>query len=325
MWMKNCVAGVLAGIALLFCANAGAAEPGSATPAYAARGEQTCIRCHDQSPVIDILKTQHAVKGDPRTPFSSHGCETCHGASPEHIASAAKVKGDQKPVMPAIVFNGEQQSPVDVRNGVCLTCHQGQARINWKQSEHYANDVGCSNCHTIHVQKDPVLSKATQTEKCFTCHAEQRAASFQYSHHPIREGKVVCSDCHTPHGSPAEAQLKEWSENSLCYNCHADKRGPFLFNHEPVRESCMNCHTPHGSNQPRLLVERLPYLCQNCHDQGHPANVFSGTQLPPMNKAAPGATTLPSDYSLVHSLQSCMTCHSQIHGSNSPGGNNLTR
>ena len=289
MRIKTMVMGLAAGVALLFCADAWASE----TPAgaYAAKGEQTCLKCHDDAKVGEVLKTPHAVKGDGRTPFAEHGCESCHGASPDHVASANKVKAGEKPAAPAVMFSGPGASPVEERNEVCMTCHRGKARINWQLSEHSGNDVACNNCHTIHTTKDPVLVKATQPEKCFTCHAEQRAQSFQYSHHPIREGKVVCSDCHSPHGSPAEKQLKQWTANETCFNCHADKRGPFVFNHESVRENCMNCHTPHGSNQPRLLTERVPYLCETCHDQQHQAWPVSGRMLPGnMNIANAGRT-----------------------------------
>ena len=47
----------------------------------------------------------------------------------------------------------------------------------------------------------------------------------------------------------AFANLKAASVNEQCYTCHTEKRGPFLWEHAPVRESCLNCHTPHGSNQ----------------------------------------------------------------------------
>jgi predicted CXXCH cytochrome family protein len=94
----------------------------------------------------------------------------------------------------------------------------------------------------------------------------ERADSFKYSHHPIREGKVVCSDCHNPHGSPGDTKLlKEFTVNETCYNCHADKRGPMLWEHQPVRDNCLNCHTPHGSNQPRLMKEQMNFLCASCH------------------------------------------------------------
>ena len=130
--------------------------------------------------------------------------------------------------------------------------------MNWQGSAMQRNGVACTDCHTAHAAKDPVLVKATQPEKCFTCHAEQRADSFKYSHHPIREGLVVCSDCHNPHGSPGDTKsLKEFTVNETCYNCHADKRGPMLWEHQPVRDNCLNCHTPHGSNQPRLLMEPI--------------------------------------------------------------------
>ena len=77
---------------------------------------------------------------------------------------------------------------------------------------------------------------------------------------------MVCSDCHNPHGSPGDTKsLKEFTVNETCYNCHADKRGPLLWEHQPVRENCLNCHTPHGSNQPRLLIERMNFLCSSCH------------------------------------------------------------
>jgi DmsE family decaheme c-type cytochrome len=160
--------------------------------------------------------------------------------------------------------------------------------------------------------------KATQPEKCFTCHSKQRAESFEYSHHPIREGKVVCSDCHNPHGSPAaEHLLKEFTVNEVCYNCHAEKRGPLLWEHQPVRDACTNCHTPHGSNQPRLLVQQLSFLCTSCHSQlgSTMTGSFGGAGSIPYH-----SNTNPMATSMLANQRGCLNCHSQIHGSNSPSG-----
>jgi predicted CXXCH cytochrome family protein len=161
------------------------------------------------------------------------------------------------------VFKGPNISPAAIRTQQCLTCHQAGLRMNWQGSQHQRNDLACNSCHTIHIAKDPILVKFTQPQKCFTCHAEQRADSFKYTHHPIREGLVVCADCHNPHGSPGPKLLKEFTVNETCYTCHMEKRGPVLWEHQPVRENCLNCHAarlhPAGLAGPACAVP-LPGL-----------------------------------------------------------------
>jgi len=269
---------------------------------------KTCLTCHGSDPrVTAILQSPMAVMGDPRTPFAQGGCQTCHGESTDHV--------HMKAAYPQIVFSGPHASPVSVRNGVCLTCHENGLRMNWRGSPHQLNDIACTNCHTVHSAHDPVLVKITQPAKCFTCHAEQRADSFKFSHHPIREGKVVCSDCHNPHGSPGPHMLKEFTVNEVCYTCHMEKRGPLLWEHEPVRENCLNCHTPHGSTQARLLIERPPYLCQECHAENTHQSIPLGGQNLPGQIAA----------NIRLMARGCVNCHSNIHGSNSPNGAFFTR
>jgi len=131
---------------------------------------------------------------------------------------------------------------------------------------------------------------------------------------------VVCADCHNPHGSPGPKALKEYTVNETCYNCHADKRGPLLWEHPPVRDDCLNCHTPHGSTQARLLKERPPYLCQNCHDSTfHPGEPYSGQNTAGRTFGA----TITAKFQLLG--RGCLNCHSQIHGSNNPAGAVLLR
>jgi DmsE family decaheme c-type cytochrome len=174
--------------------------------------------------------------------------------------------------------------------------------------------VACADCHTLHLQKDPVLSTATQIEVCTSCHQAQHTDLFKPSHHPMREGKMACTACHTPHGSTAPAQLLKNTVNETCTECHAEYRGPFLWEHQPVTEDCTNCHEPHGSAQPALLKLRPPFLCQTCHEgAGHPS--IANTP-----KGLPGG--MPSAYLLSGG---CINCHSQIHGSNSPSGRALMR
>lgn len=272
---------------------------------------KTCLTCHGGDPnVTAILQNPMARMGDPRTPFALGGCEGCHGESSAHMQGKAPY--------PAVVFKGPHASPVAERNEVCSGCHLGGTHMNWKGSAHEINNKACTDCHTAHAAKDPVLVKATQAEVCFTCHAKQRADSFKYSHHPVREGKVVCSDCHNPHGSPGDTKLlKEFTINETCYNCHAEKRGPVMWEHQPVRENCVICHNPHGSNQPRLMVEQMNFLCASCHtgESNNSGAAFGGHGSIPFR--GPGSTKFNS--ALANQRQ-CLNCHSQIHGSNSPGG-----
>src|SRR5439155_768201 len=79
------------------------------------------------------------------------------------------------------------------------------------------------------------------------------------------EGKTSGSDCHKPRGSVTRPLIKADSVNQLCYACHSEKRGPFIWEHAPVRKSCSECHLPHGSSHESLLMVRRPFLCQQCH------------------------------------------------------------
>ena len=132
--------------------------------------------------------------------------------------------------------------------------------MGWEGSKHDLENVPCAACHSVHVREDRVLAKNIdpmrftregQASVCFQCHMEKRAQiQHRVSSHPLREGKINCSDCHNPHGSMGPTNLARPTLNETCYQCHAEKRGPFLWEHPPVREDCSICHEPHGSEQP---------------------------------------------------------------------------
>ncbi len=160
----------------------------------------------------------------------------------------------------------------------------------------------------------PVLATATQADVCFDCHQQQRTQSMKPYSHAVRQGKMDCTSCHSPHGDTPERLLAGTTVNGTCYDCHAETRGPYLWEHAPVTEDCGNCHNPHGSNYPGMLTMRAPMLCQSCHSQdGHPS-------LPQDERGLPANT--PSSLLLG---QSCMNCHDQVHGSNHPSGSKLMR
>lgn len=314
------VIAVLLSLAFSSLALAAGDEVVTASGEYS-KGAKQCLTCHKEGkevPAHQILETPMASTADPNSPFGEgqHECETCHGPSKSHMKKLA----DGSRPAPAVTFGHE--TPVENKNEVCLGCHADGARRHWPGSAHDLEAVACVDCHDVHTANDPVLSLETQAQVCFDCHKEQRAQVLRQSRHPLQAstemagytGTMACTDCHKPHGSNGPALLTRNTLNETCYDCHAEKRGPFLWEHAPVQESCANCHTPHGSNYENLLVARQPWLCQTCHDaEFHPSGVYSGTGIPPVG----------ADQRVL--AKQCLNCHSQVHGSNHPSGIRLTR
>ncbi len=284
-----------------------------------------CTRCHDESeqtPILSIYQTKHGVKGDPRTPT----CQSCHGESEKHLKGDPSVKGR---AAPDVVFKKGVYGVSDdkLRSSQCLTCHKGTERTNWDGGLHQRNQLACNDCHKTHQPADPVQQKKTQTAVCFTCHKDQRADSHKISSHPIDIGKVVCSDCHNPHGSAGPRMLRKNTVTETCYTCHAEKRGPFLWEHQPATEDCTNCHTPHGSNISPLLKSRAPFLCDECHDGPHNSQAPYGVNAAGIQAGAGfvANATNPKAPNSNAVGRACMNCHVMIHGSNSPAGAFLHR
>ena len=310
-------------------APAGEASAGAQATASRLKQDAVCTRCHDESenkPLLSIYQTRHGVTADPRTP----ACQSCHGASDKHIAGGKGEKNASRP-SPDIVF--ATRTTVNPPTGAlkqeetCLACHKAGKRLFWDASQHQSHDVPCSSCHSVHVPADPVLTKATQPEVCFACHKTQRAQTHLISTHPIDAGLMSCTSCHNPHGSVGPKLLVKNSVNDTCYTCHAEKRGPFLWEHAPVADDCTNCHTPHGSNNTPLLKTRPPWLCQECHSGDHGAQVNSGANL--QNGAVTtvnGINPLANAGARIQTGgRACLNCHVLVHGSNHPAGSKFQR
>jgi DmsE family decaheme c-type cytochrome len=232
---------------------------------------------------------------------------------------------------PDVVFGAKSKnlSSAAERNASCLGCHESNtlARSHWSGSQHESHGVACTDCHELHAPKQKVLNPVTQAEVCAKCHKAEDAQIHRFSRHPILEGKVSCSSCHNVHGSDGPKLLVKESVNETCYTCHAEKRGPFLWEHAPVVDDCTNCHTPHGSNLSPLLKMRAPMLCQSCHSGDHGKNLYSGANLPGGNvTTANGQIPVGSRSPAAQGNgRGCLLCHSTIHGSNHPAGAKFER
>lgn len=300
-------------VATGFAQDAGSEEEDM--PGFTPKGADTCLKCHggdEEGPhLARIFDGPHGVMADARTPFGGGSqCESCHGPGGEHAGRVGF--GKERPPIPAFGKNALWSSQRE--NEICLSCHQGSAHRFWDGGAHETAGVNCKDCHTAHVRTDPILATSSEPDVCLSCHTQQRSEINRFSAHPVRQGQMACSDCHDAHGRPNEAMLSDMTINQSCYSCHAELRGPFLWEHAPVTEDCTQCHQPHGSNHPALLTRRAPLLCQQCHSRaGHPSVGRTGNDLP-------GNTS-----SVLGLAGSCTSCHSQVHGSNHPSGASLSR
>ena len=297
--------------ALCFAAAAGAQTPAAASGYI---GNNVCRDCHAEIWESFYKNPHYKSVASAKEPPERTGCEGCHGGAKQHVDS-----GGGADTLPRAfsVLNPQQVI------AACLGCHvRDLSRANIRRSEHTLNDVACTSCHSIHSPATPkYLLAKKQSELCYACHADVRAQFEMPSKHRVNEGVVQCTDCHNPHGSFAATwrmgdrpALVEQARDNLnneepCLKCHADKRGPFVYEHPPVRvEGCETCHFPHGSTNTRLLRRPVVFtLCLQCH------NGVGGFGIRNTN-----VTRLSPTHNLLDpKYRNCTTCHVRVHGSNS--------
>ncbi len=273
-------------------------------------GAEACLDCHEEI-YASYQENRHAIEADPRTPAARMACESCHGPGAEHVDSEGE--------SPMISLMADADGSPDRKNAACLQCHAQGRQALWHGSRHQTRNLTCTSCHSIHKNLPGGMKMGTQLDTCGQCHRDVKAQTFRQSHHPVREGKMKCTDCHNSHGSAADHLIDAQTVNQKCFECHAQLRGPFLWDHPPVVEDCLTCHTPHGSSHDGLLKVRGAFLCQRCHaNVGHPSELGART----------GADAGRSVYRVLNNrafYRACLNCHVTIHGSNHPSGKSLVR
>ncbi len=254
-------------------------------------GSETCAECHDETATAFLMSTHG--RADLEAWGVGQTCENCHGPGAAHAE-----EGD-----PDLIRIFSELSPESSAEA-CLSCHNGPELAYWKGSTHQTAKSTCTSCHSAHQPwtQDRALINQNKTDGCLECHSDMRKTLHQRSNHPLKHGQMSCDSCHDPHGSAVGGAVDAISVNDKCWECHAETRGPFLWEHAPVRENCLTCHDPHASNQPKLLTMSAPRLCQSCHLFGH-------------HQTVPGEPT-----QVWNMNRSCVNCHPRIHGSNHPSG-----
>jgi len=274
-----------------------------AGPIRAEVSNEDCTACHDEIGEA-FGQTSHGIYLG-KTADAAYSCESCHGPGQAHVESSD----------PARIINPAKHDSFAGRE-TCLNCHSGHTFGEWDFSEHRNAGVTCADCHQVHGERGHTVKKDVP-DLCYDCHSDVRAATFMPSHHPIAEGKVSCLDCHNVHGGTVTYAMADGGRE-LCFSCHAEKEGPFLFEHAPVNEDCMICHSPHGSVADNLLKQSEPTLCLNCHAMHFHATVegVDGKFIPDRAPDRVGYST--RDAWKKGMLTKCTQCHTEIHGSDLP-------
>lgn len=277
--------------------------------------DEACAACHEPH-VTSFHRSAHKTYSEnSKAAASKQGCQSCHGPGRvhmDHLEEADKILDY------VISFKkGDAAS----QSAACLRCHQDtMSEAHWKKTGHAREDVSCAACHAIHNPNTPERSFSGRLEAlasilspiavarresarllrgdeatiCGACHKREALEFRRNSHHPVPEGRMVCSDCHDLHPMKT-ASRRVKSGRDYCITCHPSTAGPFVFEHDPVAgftgDGCTECHKPHGAHNPKLLTLYSRGLCNSCHSEQ-------------ANNHYPGRNCWET------------LCHGSIHGSN---------
>ena len=271
-------------------------------------GTENCLaKCHSHDRIYkDFQMSVHGAQIDANTGLPLVNCESCHGAGSKAIENIkAGASCNTQAFMPILNFPAQAQALV------CLKCHSAASTPNlshWSASTHANSDVSCFDCHKLHQGPQQKVDRHDMEELCTSCHLQIKSEFAQFSHHPVPEHKMACTDCHNPHGTANDRLLKGSTVKETCTRCHMEKQGPFVFEHADVSEDCTNCHTPHGSPNNMLMKVNQPFLCMQCH-AGHNDDHHPGLLDDPRT---------PDDNFKQVFYNRCTDCHSAIHGTDIP-------
>lgn len=288
-------------LAVLWGSALAAQESMPSAPEYV--GDEACGACHDEI-ASAFRKTPHqAIAKEKKRGWEGRTCESCHGPGAKHAESADIT----------LIVNPAKLQPAR-ENSTCLNCHINQSGPSGRiEGGHANNQVACGSCHTVHPKRGKALverRKAALNAACSGCHQSEWAA-FQRPHtHPLSQGAMSCTDCHNPHGATGRgARRVSFGNEPSCLNCHSNLRGPFIFEHAPVRlEGCSSCHVPHGSANPKMLTRaEVRTVCLECHSD---LNAVTGARSNALGAVPPAFHDIRSPR-----IQACSTCHRKIHGS----------
>lgn len=244
------------------------------TAHYTADGAESCLFCHSSRRMQVVAETPHGNRSNPHAPFGQHDCESCHGPGSLHATRSRRGKG--RP--PMTTFGPGKTTPLAQQTSVCLGCHEKNMgdlpAMQWHGSPHDNTDTSCANCHSMHVEANPLADRHLQIETCMACHAEPAGAlgAVTWTGSPHDKGDTMCSSCHKLHAAKTILDDKH-GQTEVCLSCHADTAGALEgmqwrgSAHDTDDIACSSCHQTHSIDNPLADRRQQADICFECHEK----------------------------------------------------------
>ena len=167
-------------------------------PQYTEQGVEGCLACHQGDKIVLMAETAHGNLEHPHTPYSTRGCESCHGPGSFHGSRARGGVG-----FPALITFHPRKESKAVQTQACTDCHGKSANnprgIEWHGSRHQAIGMTCMSCHRLHVAEAPMKDLTQQNERCSQCHGRALEQHDRFEDAGIEFRELTCATCHDVH------------------------------------------------------------------------------------------------------------------------------
>ena len=233
---------------------------------------------------------------------------TASTAPPATIRTGRSQEIAEGPV-PAVPHRTRRRWPGTRRsttiNGVaCTDCHNphpGSVRAAVREHQPLRASSGPSGCRC----------RCNEPEACYKCHPKIYGLNALPSHHPIKEGKMVCSDCHDPHGQddgepqggdhqPAVLQVPRGEAGAVRLRAPAGAR--------ELRDLPQAARR--GGQQPAAAAGDVPLPAVPSRPPRRATRREARRRAPASSASTPIASLRRPFYT------NCTQCHQQIHGTN---------
>ena len=269
-----------------------------------------------------MARVQHAVAADSRT----FGCIGCHGV--EFRARREPDREEARPGLPrqergdGRARRARPASPATRPRAPSRCCCGRAARIRNRASR-------APTATQIHVNKDKVFNKAEQPTSASPATRTCASLASRPWRHPIQEGKVTCSDCHSVHGSAGPKLAKRDTRQRHLLHVPRGKARPVRAQPSTGAGQLRELPQPARQQRRRHAALRATRSCAtSAIRRTRPAASarWAGSRACSRRRCrrrrCRQSRRCRAAINTVNVWQgrSCLNCHTQVHGSNNPGG-----